>query len=76
MHLLAQASSTFKAPYLDYHALAPEITLTGVVVVLLVIDLLLPEREKWATSSIAGLGLLVSLVPIATLATSHGSHVR
>src|SRR5256714_7677324 len=76
MHLLAQASATFKAPYLDYHALAPEIVLTAFVVLLLLVDLLLPEREKWATSSIAGIGLLASLVPIVTLATSSGSHVR
>src|SRR5437899_3693540 len=76
MHLLAQATSTFKAPYLDYHALAPEIVLTSFIVILLLVDLLLPDRDKWATSSIAGIGLLAAMVPIVTLATSNGSHVR
>ena len=36
--------------------------------VLLVADLFLPERQKWATSTIAGLGLLAALVPLLTLA--------
>src|SRR2546422_5533120 len=76
MHVLAAAASTFKAPYLDYPALAPEIVLTSFVVLLLLVDLLLPEREKWATSSIAGIGLLAALVPIITLATSDASHDR
>jgi NADH-quinone oxidoreductase subunit N len=73
MHLLA--ASGFAAPRLDYHALAPELVLTGVVVLVLVVDLLLPEREKWATSDIAGLGLLAAFVPILTLAVSD-DHAR
>ncbi len=35
---------------------------------ILLADLLLPEREAWRTSTIAALGLLGALVPIATLA--------
>lgn len=73
MQVLAAAG--FRAPYLDYHALAPELVLTGVLVVVLVVDLLLPEREKWATSDIAGLGLLAAFLPILTLAASD-DHVR
>lgn len=66
----------FEAPALDYHALAPEIVLSGVLVLVLLVDLVLPEREKWATSTLAGIGLLGSLVPILTLALSDGSDVR
>src|SRR5690349_7663689 len=65
--LLAQLAP-FQSPTVDYHALAPEIIRAGAIVVLLVADLFLPERQKWATSTIAGLGLLAALVPILTLA--------
>ena len=67
MILLAQLAP-WQSPAVDYHALAPEIILAGTIVVLLIADLFLPERQKWATSTIAGLGLLASLVPILTLA--------
>ena len=67
MHLLAQAAP-WQSPTVDYHALAPEIVLAGAIVVLLIADLFLPERQKWATSTIAGFGLLAALVPILTLA--------
>jgi NADH-quinone oxidoreductase subunit N len=40
----------------------------------LVADLLLPDRESWRTSSIAAVGLLGALVPIATLV--HSGHDR
>ena len=67
MILLAQLAP-WQSPTVDYHALAPEIILAGTIVVLLIADLFLPERQKWATSTIAGLGLLAALVPILTLA--------
>jgi NADH-quinone oxidoreductase subunit N len=57
----------FDAPHLDYHALAPEIVLAGVLVVVLVVDLIM-ERDKWLVSSLAGLGVLGALVPVLTLA--------
>jgi NADH-quinone oxidoreductase subunit N len=56
------------APYFDYHALAPEIILTIAMVAVLVADLLFEEREKWRTSTIAGLGILATLLPVLTLA--------
>jgi NADH-quinone oxidoreductase subunit N len=64
--LLAQAGA-FTAPTIDYHAFAPEIVLVGVLVILLVADLIL-ERDKWLISSLAGIGVLASLVPVLTLA--------
>jgi len=69
------AAAGFTAPVLDYHALAPELVLTGVLILLLVVDLVLPDREKWATSDIAGLGLLAAFVPVLTLAVSD-DHLR
>ncbi len=44
------------------------------MIVVLVADLLLPDREAWRTSSITALGLLGALIPIATLA--HSGHER
>ena len=57
----------FTAPNLDYHAFAPEIVLVGVLVLLLIVDLIM-ERDKWLVSSIAGIGVLGTLVPVLTLA--------
>ena len=56
------------APYFDYTALLPEIILTGAIVVVLVADLLFEEREKYRTSTLAGLGCLGALVPVLYLA--------
>ena len=72
MHMLAQAAG-WKTPVLDYHALLPEMILAGVIVIVLVADLFLEERSKYLTSTIAGFGLLATLVPIVTLGLySHG----
>src|SRR5438105_3910629 len=60
----------FHAPYLDYHALAPEMVLTGVIVVVLLVDLVVDETRKYLVTQIAGLGVLASLVPIVTLTIS------
>jgi NADH-quinone oxidoreductase subunit N len=74
LHLVAAAG--FKAPHLDYHALAPEIVLAATILVVLVADLVVGESRKWIVANIAGLGLLGALVPVATLAVDKGSHVR
>jgi NADH-quinone oxidoreductase subunit N len=72
--MLAQAAQGaqggFRTPFLDYHALAPEIILTGVIVVVLFADLFLEERRKWVLSSLASFGLLAAFLPILTLAVS------
>ena len=65
----------FDAPHVDYHAFAPEIVLTGTLVVVLLLDLLAEERGRWATSSVAGIGLLASLVPVVTLAVDGTDRV-
>ena len=55
-------------PHIDYHALAPEIVLSAAIVVVLVADLLFPDRERWQTSRIATIGVLGALIPVLTLA--------
>jgi NADH-quinone oxidoreductase subunit N len=64
--VLAQAGG-FTAPTIDYHAFAPEIVLTGVLVVVLLADLVF-ERDKWLIPSLTGIGVLAALVPVLTLA--------
>ncbi|MCU1456737.1 MAG: proton-translocating NADH-quinone oxidoreductase, chain [Actinomycetia bacterium] len=56
-------------PVVDYHALAPEIVLTATIVVVLIADLLFPERDRWQTSRIASIGVLGALIPVLTLAS-------
>jgi NADH-quinone oxidoreductase subunit N len=56
------------APYFDYAALAPEIILSAAIVAVLIADLLFEEREKYQTSTIAGVGCLAALIPILYLA--------
>ncbi|HEX9969048.1 MAG TPA: NADH-quinone oxidoreductase subunit N, partial [Acidimicrobiales bacterium] len=58
----------FTAPHLDYHALAPEFVLVGVLVVVLLADLIVDETRKFVVSQLAGIGLLASLIPIISLA--------
>ncbi len=72
----AAAATSFKAPSLDYHALAPEIVLTATLLLVLVADLFASEDQKWLVANLAGFGLLATMVPIVTLALSGGSHVR
>src|SRR3954464_261871 len=62
----------WSSPAVDYHALAPEIVLASFLVIAIIADLLFEERQKWATSTIAGIGLLATLVPILTLAVDSG----
>lgn len=56
------------APAIDWHALAPEITLAVVAILVLIVDLFLSKRSAWKTSNVAAIGLLVSLIPVITLA--------
>jgi len=58
------------SPKIDYHALAPELVLAGVIVAVLLADLFLEESKKWVLSTIAGVGLLAAFIPIVTLAVS------
>ena len=55
-------------PAIDWHAFAPDIVLVATVVVILLADLLLPDRSVWQTSRIAAVGVLGALIPVITLA--------
>jgi NADH-quinone oxidoreductase subunit N len=67
--LLAQLLTfAWTAPSLDYHALAPEIIVAATIVALILVDVFTGERSRWASSSVAGIGLLLALIPVATLA--------
>ena len=57
-----------KAPAIDWHALAPEIVLACVAILVLVIDLFLKKRTSWRSSNVAAIGLLAALIPVITLA--------
>jgi NADH-quinone oxidoreductase subunit N len=68
---IAQAAGeVWKSPTVDYHALAPEIVLAGVVCLVLLADLFLPEPRKWLTATLAGFGVLGAMIPVLTLAVS------
>jgi NADH-quinone oxidoreductase subunit N len=70
------AAAGFRAPRLDYHALAPEIVLTAAILVVLLADVVLSEERKWLVGNLASLGLLAAMVPIVTLAVGDHSPVR
>jgi NADH-quinone oxidoreductase subunit N len=67
---LLAAADAFSSPKIDYHALAPELVLAGVIVVVMLADLFLEESKKWMLSTIAGFGLLAAFIPVVTLAVS------
>jgi NADH-quinone oxidoreductase subunit N len=65
--LLAQ-SSDFVRPEIDFHAVGPELVLTGTIVVVLLADLLTPKGSRGFVPQLAGIGLLASMLPVLTLA--------
>jgi NADH-quinone oxidoreductase subunit N len=65
---LAQEGVGWQQPTFDWHAFAPEIVVVGTIVVLMLLDLFTSETNKWAQSSIAGVGLLIAMIPVVTLA--------
>ena len=60
----------FSAPALDFHALAPEIVLVGVISLMILVDVVQLERARSIIGSLAGLGLLGAIIPLLTLAAS------
>ncbi len=57
-----------KAPLIDWHALAPEITLASVAILVLIFDLFLKKSSSWRSSNLAAIGILVAMIPVITLA--------
>ena len=52
---------------IDYHALAPEIILSSTILIVLVVDVFLPERSKWFAMPIGLAGVLGTLVAVVSL---------
>jgi NADH-quinone oxidoreductase subunit N len=52
---------------IDFHALLPDIILAGTVLVVLVVDVFLPERAKWFAMPLGLVGVIASLVAVLTL---------
>lgn len=70
MQAVLAAAQTLKAPDLDYFALAPEIVLTLVLVGILLLDVFVDETRKYLVTQLAGMGVLLSLVPVILLAVN------
>jgi NADH-quinone oxidoreductase subunit N len=68
--VVGNTAPVFKTPYFDYHALAPEMVLTGVILLVLVVDLVVDETHKSLVTQLAGIGILASFIPIVTLAVA------
>ena len=58
-------------PHIDYHAFAPEIVLTGTIVVVLLVDLF--ARRPHLVPRLASVGVLGALIPVLTLASDGGN---
>ena len=51
----------------DYHALLPEFILSGTILLVLVVDVFLPERLKWFAMPIGLVGVVASLAAVLSL---------
>ncbi len=65
----------FERPPIDWHAVAPELTLLAVGALLTLIDVVFLERGRRYMSALAGLGLLVAMIPVLTLAVDGTDRV-
>ena len=63
-----EALLAFSRPALDWHALAPELTLLAFGTLITVVDIIWDNRSKQAMPTLAGIGLLATLLPVITLA--------
>jgi NADH-quinone oxidoreductase subunit N len=68
--LLGTAARWVGQPTIDWHALSPEVVLLVTITVMILVDVVFLERAKPIISAVASIGLLASLIPIITLATS------
>ena len=62
-------------PHVDFHAIAPELVLTATILVVLIADLIWPDRSRFASSRIASIGVLAALIPVITLAADGTDRV-
>ncbi|HEY7400964.1 MAG TPA: NADH-quinone oxidoreductase subunit N [Actinomycetota bacterium] len=58
---------------IDYHAILPELILSGTIILVLIVDVFLPARRKWFAMPLSLLGVLASLVAVLTLLGTNRS---
>src|SRR5881296_2531123 len=51
---------------IDYHAIAPELVLTGTILVVIVLDAFLSQERKWLSMPVALVGVLGALAATLT----------
>ena len=73
--LAALLQQAFESPEVDFHAFAPELVLTGAIVVVLLADLFTPSGSRGMVPQLAGIGILASMVPVLTLALDGDDRV-
>ncbi len=56
---------------IDYHAILPELILSGTIVLVLVVDALIGPKRKWLAMPLAMLGVLATLIAQLTLLGEH-----
>jgi NADH-quinone oxidoreductase subunit N len=65
----------FVRPFIDWHAVAPELTFLAVGAILTLVDVIWLEKGRKYMPALAGVGLLVTLIPILTLAVDGTERV-
>lgn len=74
--VLAQANGIpFERPVIDWHAVAPELTFLAVGAVITLVDVIWTETARKYMAALAGIGLLVTMIPILTLAVDGTDRV-
>jgi NADH-quinone oxidoreductase subunit N len=58
---------------IDYHAIMPELILSGTIIIVLVVDVFLPARRKWFAMPLSLSGVIASLVAVLTLLGANRS---
>jgi NADH-quinone oxidoreductase subunit N len=58
---------------IDYHAILPELILSGTIMLVLVVDVFLPARRKWFAMPLSLAGVVASLGAVLTLLGSQRS---
>ncbi len=54
-------------PDVDWHAIAPELVLTGAASVVLLVDLFMPREVKWIAMPLSAAGILATLAAVVSL---------
>ena len=57
----------FERPAIDWHAVAPEIVLLSVGVLVTLLDILFLEKARPYMAALSGLGILATAIPLLTL---------